>query len=364
MATRNISSDIKTAFNNRDPLTSYHLIKFEKPSNLPFEATNANHYVYLTDAPYSVVYDGNEYVPGSTVKVGKVPETIEAKATNMTLQLSAVKLNKQIARVAVTTSTLGGTGTASINAGQTGTLTVDVDFFKSGFYPGDEVVFTRESPQSGYQNSFRVRLDKFYSNGTKIDVTNLTINESTNLATAINGVTNLSYSVRYENPEITALTNSQSALSFDNYINRSVTIYRVFANPKDGTRIGDPVLLFKGIISKGTLQEKASGNATITWSLASHWGDFVRVQGRLTSDESHRALDAFGASTDAVLRPEYKDDRGFEHAETAVNVTAQYTDIETRGKSVRRGGLAGWFGGKKYKEEKFEVTRDLDLSVN
>ena len=193
MALRNISPQLKTALNNRDALTSYHLIKFEKPSNLPFEATNANHYVYLTDAPYAVTYDGNEYLPGSTVKVGKVPETVEAKATTMSLQLSAVKLNKQLASVSVTNSTIA--------AGATGTLTVDVDLFKSGFYPGDEVVFTESN-----NNSFRVRIDKLHGNGTKVDVTNMTINSS-NTEVAIFSNSSQNCSVRYENPEITALSN-------------------------------------------------------------------------------------------------------------------------------------------------------------
>ena len=73
------------------------------------------------------------------------------------------------------------------------------------------------------------------------------------------------------------------SISFDNYINRHVTIYRVFANPGTGAQIADPVLLFKGIIAKGTLNDKAQGAATISWSLTSHWGDFVRVNGRITS---------------------------------------------------------------------------------
>ena len=167
MALRNIPAELKTALNNRDPLTTYHLIKFEKPSNLPFEATNANHYVYLTDAPYAVTYEGNEYLPGSTIKVGKVPETIEAKATTLSLQLSAVKLNKQQASISVSNSTIA--------AGGTGTLTVDVDLFKSGFYPGDEVVFTKSN-----NTSFRVRIDKLHGSGTKIDVTNMTIDSNNN----------------------------------------------------------------------------------------------------------------------------------------------------------------------------------------
>ena len=52
------------------------------------------------------------------------------------------------------------------------------------------------------------------------------------------------------------------------------------------------------------------------------------------------------------------------HADSSLNVIASYTDIATRGKSVNRGGLAGLLGGKKYKEEKYEVTKELNLSLN
>ena len=54
MALRNISDSIKTAFANNDPLLHYHLVKFEKPSQLQIEAEKASDYVYITDAPYVV----------------------------------------------------------------------------------------------------------------------------------------------------------------------------------------------------------------------------------------------------------------------------------------------------------------------
>ena len=52
------------------------------------------------------------------------------------------------------------------------------------------------------------------------------------------------------------------------------------------------------------------------------------------------------------------------HADSSLNVIASYTDIGTKYKMVKRGGLAGMLGGKKLKEEKFELTRELDLSLN
>ncbi len=356
MALRNIDNAIKTALANRDPLLVYHLVKFEKPSQLALEAEKAIDYVYLTDAPYAVTYEGQEYHPGGLLKVGKVPESTEAKATNLSLTLSTTKLGKQSGVITVSTS--------GIAASADGELTVNLDLFKSGFYPGDVVRF--DPTNSG--TAFTVRINRLHSDGTKIAVTNLGTN-------AISSISNVTYRANFDSSEVDALTSGGavtvggnttfSSTSFDNYINRSVSIFRVFSNPATGAQIGTPVLLFKGIIAKGTLNEKVQGPATMTWSLTSHWGDFVRINGRITSDEFHRGLDSSGnSSEDAAIRPEYVDDLGFAHADSSLNVLASYTDIATRGKNVRRGGLAGLLGGKKYKEEKYEVTRELDLSIN
>ena len=49
MALRDIHDDIITALQNREPLLSYHLVKFEKPSNLNKSGRRTD-FVYLTDA--------------------------------------------------------------------------------------------------------------------------------------------------------------------------------------------------------------------------------------------------------------------------------------------------------------------------
>ena len=364
MALRNIHNNIKIALANNDSLLHYHLVKFEKPSQLDIEAERATDYVYVTDAPYVVSYDGQDYIPGGLLKVGKVPESTEAKATNMNLTLSATKLGKKAIAVGVTLQ-------SSVASGASGTIHTNVNLFNSGFYPGDIVTFTRRSGGS----AFKARIDR-------LGDSSLSGNDGavhfTNLETSTIGTISAAtlYDVEFDAPQVDALvaggasTNASgnttfSAVSFDNYINRSVSVYRVFANPGTGARIGDPILLFKGIIAKGTLNDKAQGSSTVTWSLTSHWGDFVRVNGRITSDEFHRGLDSSGISSpDAAIRPEYIDDLGFMHADSSLNVIASYTDIATRGKSVKRGGLAGLLGGKKYKEEKYEVTREMNLSLN
>ena len=123
MSLRNLPTAIKTALNNNDPLLVYHLVKFEKPSQLDHESVSATDYVYLTDAPYPVTYDSQTYHPGGLIKVGKVPESTEAKATNLNLTLSATKLGKQ-------TGIFTATNASSIASDADGDITVNLDFFK------------------------------------------------------------------------------------------------------------------------------------------------------------------------------------------------------------------------------------------
>ena len=118
---------------------------------------------------------------------------------------------------------------------------------------------------------------------------------------------------------------------YNGYLNRRVSIWKAHINPETGVIVGAPYLLFKGLISKGDIKENVSKDSKIIWSLTSHWGDFQRVSGRFTSDDAHRALDPRGAPDPASAgRPEYVYDKGFAHAETAVNVTSTYTTYETR----------------------------------
>ena len=117
-----------------------------------------------------------------------------------------------------------------------------------------------------------------------------------------------------------------------------------------------PFLLFKGIVSKGSIKNKTAGASSIVWSLTSHWGDFIRVQGRLCTDEFHRALDVNGVpAEDSLLRPEYGDDLGFEHGGKSLNIIAPYNDTETEYKFKKSGGVikGGIFGGgKEVKEQR------------
>jgi hypothetical protein len=345
MALRNVDNALKNALVDNVPLQVYHLVKFEKPSNINYEKNNQTtpdtNYVYLTDAPYPVDFDNQTYNPTHFSKVGVVTEDIEAKATGMSLTLNANNLGRD----AIVTLTCG-----QLAIGGSTTATVDLDLFQSGFQVGDEIKFKNT------QVDFIARLDRVRS-ATSIDITAIT---------SIPAVSSAQTTATFNSSAITALTsNSSSALNFQSYINKTVDIYRCFVNPKTGDLYGTPVLLFKGIIAKGSLKERGAGNSEMTWTLTSHWGDFVRVQGRLTSDEFHRALDGPGVpNTEALIRPEYEHDFGFEHAEKSLNVLAPYIDTKTRTK-LRKS--SSWFGLRKsysQEEETYQVAQDLDLQIN
>ena len=377
MALRNIHDDIITALQNRVPLLTYHLIKFEKPSSLQ-KATRRTDFSYLTDAPYDVDYDEdgdnstNGYKAGGVVKIGKVQEAIEAKATKMSLTLSATKLGATcIAQATMLNTPTTPVAATSSGEGIAGILNLDFDIFSAGFYVGDTISLTRTDEGTFPKNTnfnlvnpaaptaLTLKIDKIRGDGKTIEVTSLE-------KEGIVAFTNVECNIDYVNPEVTTLTAKNiGSLSYESYVNRSVEIYRVFAHPDTGIIIGSPFLYFKGVIAQGTLNEKISGEPTITWSLTSHWGDFIRIQGRLTSDEFHRGLDSAGYILEnTALKPQYASDFGFEHADKSLNVLAKYTGTDSRLKSRRRGGLAGMMGGRKYSTEYFEVEKQLDLRLN
>ena len=49
--------------------------------------------------------------------------------------------------------------------------------------------------------------------------------------------------------------------------------------------------------------------SNVKWNLTSHWGDWAQVGGRLTTDDTHRALDGNGKARyrHGTLKPEYAD---------------------------------------------------------
>jgi len=75
-----------------------------------------------------------------------------------------------------------------------------------------------------------------------------------------------------------------SLLLNNEYMEKEAEIYKGFLNSSQ-TLISDPFLLFKGRIESFSLEEDAN-NSTLNISIASHWSDFERIQGRKTNTNS------------------------------------------------------------------------------
>lgn len=84
--------------------------------------------------------------------------------------------------------------------------------------------------------------------------------------------------------------NVASALT-DDFLNRKATLYKALINSSSYAVIADPEKTFEGKISNYDVDENyGNGDSKIKWRLSNHFYDFDRINGRLTSDSSHRLL--------------------------------------------------------------------------
>ena len=350
MAIRTLNTNLRNSLLIEEPFAYAHLVKFEKPLKTEGgkSARRAKDYIYVTDGSRDIVFNdgssdvagnanGNQtYVANKLTKVGAVSETIQAKASSMTLNVSSAALK--------TTLTTTLTTTAS-------PLTATDDLVEAGFREGDLVTI-----YNGTNDSKSVRINTFSNNNLTANITAIDTISSESSATR---------TLQLSSPEVEGVISNRSSNSYARYINRDVFVYKVHIDISTGAAIGAPYLIFKGIISQGKISEDVTKSSIVSWTLTSHWADFSRVQGRLTSDSYHRALDGNNKpDPEALTRPAYAKDLGFAHSEQAVNLIATYQVNETRYKEKKRGGLAGLFGGKRLVEYEVEVDRETDLRFN
>ena len=118
--------------------------------------------------------DAQTYIANKLISVGTVGETTQAKATSMSINVSAAALSTSVTdAVTFTTTTITGTN----------------DFVEEGFREGDTLLIT-----GGANNTKEVRVDRFEVNNTKM-VVSCTTN---NLLAGTNQTVTLSFS----NPEV------------------------------------------------------------------------------------------------------------------------------------------------------------------
>ena len=378
MSLRGINTDVRGSLLKEEPFVYAHLIKFERviktQSSKPSES--ATDYSYITDASVDILWDDESkdvedgsngaqtYIANRLLKVGGINETTEAKATNLAVTLSSVALGATYTAAAGDAIILTPDG-----ANATLELKGEDDWLERGFSEGDKITITctqnADWNKSLTINSFTVNNKKAHCKFVeRTGFPTAAVDSDPTGNGVVTGVT-----IDLSTDEIAAILNNPNDTTYAGYINREVFIYKAHINPETGEVIGadvnnkgGPYLIFKGIIAKARLQEDPSKDSKVTWNLTSHWGDFVRVNGRITSDSEHRAISTKGTSDPSALhRYEYAGDYGFMHSEQAINIIAIYQVMETRYK-MKSSGLFGF--KKKLKEYQVEVDREVDLRLN
>jgi len=358
MTIRKLSSDntkqtaLVSSLTNGDAYVYAHLIKFERANTLSNEnferrERSVNDYVYITDNPYELEYDSVTYLPNSLLSVGTTNEAIKAKASTMKITLDGAYLGVHFQSLKTTVAYNSGNTTGTV------TITSPGDSWaESGFSVNDIISLTYTESTT---KTVDIRITAISDNGLQIS---FEADSASILGTA--GSSKVFSNVTMSSEHLTSLLTSKLA-GYVNYLNRDVTIYSAHINPETRQIIGEPYILFKGIVTNGSVDENVS-NSKITWTLTSHWGDFLQVSGRLTDDASHRGLTAGGLSdTTVITRDDYSEDLGFLHANSAFNIAVKYDTIEKSYKQVDING--GWFGGKRLREVETirEQTSVLDF---
>jgi hypothetical protein len=347
---RPLHVDLKDMLLNNEPFSYAHLIKFERPSRPNAEgriSTSKERYVYLTDASRDVDFnDGSTnllgvangvqtYIANKVLNVSSVTEQTQAKASNYNITLDGNSLGSEMTEIVTITS--AGTNLWNIAWPQV------IDLLNSGFREGDKITLS-----GGFSGSYNIV--SFKANNA------IYVSKIDDILTTGTGTVTMSLS----SEEIKSILLNKNLPDYASFINREVFIYRGYF--QEGQIIGVPILLFKGIISNVTFDD-TDKDIQVTWGLTSHWGDFAQVKGRITADGFHRALDETGVPQPlSALKSVYAYDKGFTHAETSLNLMAQYTvQVEKQDVKVKKGFLGI---GAKVKVKKYFVDEDRSTALD
>lgn len=357
MSERPVNVALKTMLVNNEPFQYAHLIKFERPSRPDslsgLVSTSKQRYTYLTDASINVSFDDGStdllgtpngtqtYLANKVLKVGSVQEQTKATASQTSLTLDGNALGAYIAA----TVNIANAGTDLWDITFTAPVSLD-DFLAEGFREGDKIDIKIST------TTYTLNINSFRASNvlrvSKID---------TNLITG----SGLVATFNLASEEVVSILMNKNATDYSSFINREVFIYKAYF--QNGTIIGTPINIFKGIIQNVSFEDTEQG-IRVNWGLTSHWGDFAQVRGRITSDEFHRALDANGVpQPQSALKPIYAYDKGFMHSETSVNMLAKYITMVEKIDVKSKKGVLGI--GAKVKTKKTFVPEDrfTDLDI-
>jgi len=393
MNTRPIPSALKTYLEENKPYIIAHLIKFERPIINSFyhdgPGGKVEDYVYLTDAGRDITFDdgsfsereqlqlekdsflGNTtssaspngpqvYRSNKLTSVGTINEGIEAKASTLQIKLDAGAIGQEIYI------------TGSMSQGS-GILNSTTDISEFGIKEGDKIRISLGQSDLVVGGGQRVgdfivnRFDGFNNVHLTLTSGSSTLNFSSK-----------QIKIEVLSEDTTTLVTGSDNVSYTNYINREVYIYRVYIDPETNSIVGgEPafysgiydqkgaVLLFKGIITSGAISDNPGSKKEMTWTLTSHWGDFVQVQNRTTSDDTHRALNQDGIpDRDVILKQSYASDLGFEHSERSLNLMATYDREVIKHKLKKKKKNLGLSTKYTMQEYTDYVPTDVDLRLN
>jgi len=346
MQERNIHPEVKDLLLSGEEFQYAHLVKFERPSRAG--GTDPQRYTYITDASREVTFDdaskdssGNfngpkVYVANKVLKVSAVSEDVVAKASSYSLVLDGNGLGAY-----------AKSSNASIE--QVDEITWDirvpgVDLVEAGFRENDKIALSGSVEAT--VNIYRFRAaDKIRVRRIDDD---LVVSPRLNLELAL------------ASEEVVSILLDKNDDNYASFVNREVFIYKAYF--QEGRLVGEPFLLFKGIIS-GVGFDDDDTALTVTWNLTSHWGDFSQVKGRITSDDFHRALDQNGVPQPrSALKVSYAYDKGFSHSETSVNLLAKYSvQVEKQDVKVKKGFLGI---GTKVKVRKYLATEERSTELD
>lgn len=356
---RPVDTALETLLMDNKPYKYAHLVKFERPSRPDSKtglvSTARQRYAYFTDASINILFDDGStdqygaangtqtYLANKLYKVNAIQEQTKATAAQTSISLDGNALGAEITGLATITSVVVG-GLQYYDL-QFSSITAE-DLLSEGFREGDKIKV----------GSTPVNIDSFRANNvlrvSKID---------TNLSTS---ATPISITLTYSSEEIISILLNKNATDYASFINREVFIYRAYFN-EEGVQQGSPVPIFKGIIYNVSFED-TEAQIKVTWGITSHWGDFAQVKGRITSDTFHRALDENGRpQVESALRPLYAYDKGFNHAETSINMLTKYmVTVEKQEVKYKKGFLGI---GAKVKVKTWNVqeerTTNLDFQI-
>lgn len=325
-APRPVSTALENMLVNNEPFQYAHLVKFERPDGT---------FTYITDASRNVTYNGNTYLANKLISVGAVSETTKASASNTSIVIDGNALGSEVTASATVTS--GGAGLYTISL-------TGVDFLDHGFREGDKILVNR----SGTYYTAKILSFPTLSS-VKVSSSDLTT------------FTGQQITITLSSEEIISILMDKTSSSYSSFVNRQVDIYKAYF--QEGVLIGAPLYLFKGAIYNVNFEDSDT-SIRVSWGLTSQWGDFSKVNGRITSDSFHRALDSSGIpQPDAAIRPEYATDLGFQHSESNINMLTKYI-AQVEDFKIKKKKTFGIVTGVKIKKFYRPEERFTDLNFN